>query len=94
MTVADPVPHQSDAAAKTLTPTIKKRPVVYQRLERMDRELDGHQFVAGDRFTIADITALVAIDLGARFADIKIAPEFAHLTHWYETVSSRPSAKA
>ncbi|TMJ92327.1 MAG: hypothetical protein E6G77_25570 [Alphaproteobacteria bacterium] len=24
----------------------------------MDRELSGHQFVAGDRFTIADITAL------------------------------------
>ena len=71
-----------------------QRAVVYQRLERMDRELDGHQFVAGDRFTIADITALVAIDLGARFADIKIAPEFANLTHWYETVSSRPSAKA
>ena len=38
-----------------------QRAVVYQRLERMDRELNGHQFVAGDRFTIADITALVAI---------------------------------
>jgi glutathione S-transferase len=32
----------------------------------MDRELNGHQFVAGDRFTIADITALVAIDIGGR----------------------------
>ena len=42
-----------------------QRAVVYQRLERMDRELNGHQFVAGDRFTIADITALVAIDIGA-----------------------------
>ena len=40
----------------------------------MDRELNGHQFVAGDRFTIADITALVAIDIGGRLADIKIAP--------------------
>ena len=72
----------------------EQRAIVYRRLERMDRELNGHHFVAGDRFTIADITALVAIDMGARLADIKIAPEFAHLTHWYETVSSRPSAKA
>jgi glutathione S-transferase len=71
-----------------------QRAVACQRLERMDRELNGHQFVAGDRFTIADITALVAIDMGARLAEIRIAPEFAHLTHWYETVSSRPSAKA
>ena len=71
-----------------------QRALVYQRLERMDRELNGHKFVAGDRFTIADITALVAIDIGGRLAEIKIAPELAHLTRWHETVSSRPSARA
>jgi len=71
-----------------------QRAVVYQRLERMDRELNGHQFVAGDRFTIADITALVAIDIGGRLADIKIAPELAHLTRWHNAVSQRPSANA
>ena len=71
-----------------------QRAVVYQRLERMDRELNGHQFVAGDRFTIADITALVAIDIGGRLADIKIAPELAHLTRWHNAVSKRPSANA
>jgi len=71
-----------------------QRTVVYQRLERMDRELNGHQFVAGDRFTITDITALVAIEIGGRLADIKIAPELASLTRWHEVVSSRPSAKA
>ena len=71
-----------------------QRAVVYQRLERMDRELNGHQFVAGDRFTIADITALVAIDIGGRLADLKIAPELAHLTRWHNAVSKRPSANA
>ena len=71
-----------------------QRAVVYQRLERMDRELNGHQFVAGDRFTIADITALVAIDIGGRLADIKIVSELAHLTRWHNAVSKRPSAKA
>jgi glutathione S-transferase len=71
-----------------------QRAVVYQRLERMDRELNGHEFVAGDRFTIADITALVAIDTGRRLADIQIAPSLANLTRWHETVSNRASAKA
>ena len=71
-----------------------QRAFVYQRLERMDRELDGNEFVAADRFTIADITALVAIDIGGRLADIQIAPRFAHLTRWHETVSKRASAKA
>ena len=71
-----------------------QRAVVYERLDRMDRELNGHKFVAGDRFTIADITALVAIDIGGRLAEIKIAPGLAHLTRWHESVSSRPSARA
>jgi glutathione S-transferase len=71
-----------------------QRAVVYQRLERMDRELNGHQFIAGDRFTIADITALVAMDIGERLADIKIAPELTRLTRWHDTVSRRPSAMA
>ena len=71
-----------------------QRAVVYQRLERMDHELEGHEFVACDRFTIADITALVGIDIGGRLADTKIAPKFAHLSRWHETVSKRASARA
>jgi glutathione S-transferase len=71
-----------------------QRVVAYQRLERMDQELDGHEFVAVDRFTIADITALVAIDIGGRLAHIQIAPKLAHLTRWHATMSDRASAKA
>jgi glutathione S-transferase len=71
-----------------------QRVIVHQRLERMDRELNGYHFVAGDRFTIADITALVAIDIGGRLADIRIAPELAHVTRWHRAVSNRPSARA
>jgi glutathione S-transferase len=71
-----------------------QRALVYQRLERMDRELNGQPFLAGDRFTIADITALVAIDFGGRLAEIKIAPELVQLARWHESVSSRPSARA
>ena len=31
-------------------------------LELLDRELAKREFVAGDRFSVADITALVAVD--------------------------------
>ena len=41
-----------------------QRAAISQRLERMDHELDRHEFIASDRFTIADITAFVAIDFG------------------------------
>ena len=71
-----------------------QRTIVYQRLERMDHELDGHEFIASDRVTIADITALVAVDFGGRLAGIQIAPSLPHLTRWRATMSNRASAGA
>ena len=71
-----------------------QRVVAHGRLERMDRELDGQAFIAGERFTIADITALCAIDIGRAVAKIEMAPEWANLARWHASVSSRPSAKA
>jgi glutathione S-transferase len=71
-----------------------QREVVDQRLERMDRELKESEFIAGSRFTIADITALAAIDIGAAFGNIRPDPALANLARWHNTVSSRPSAKA
>jgi glutathione S-transferase len=63
------------------------------RLAWLDGELSSRPFVAGERYTIADITALCAIDFG-RVSDIRIAPEQKHLQRWHDAVSSRPSAKA
>jgi glutathione S-transferase len=63
------------------------------RLAWLDGELAGRAFVAGERYTIADITALCAIDFG-RVSEIRIAPEQKQLQRWYDSVSTRPSAKA
>jgi glutathione S-transferase len=64
-----------------------------KRLAWLDQELADREFLAGDRFTIADITALIGIDFG-RVSGIRIAPDQKNLQRWHETVSSRPSAKA
>jgi glutathione S-transferase len=64
-----------------------------KRLAWLDGELAGRPFVAGERYTIADITALCAIDFG-RVTGIRIQPDQKHLQRWHEAVSSRPSAKA
>ncbi len=59
----------------------------------LDRRLGRAEFVAGPRFTVADITALVAVDFAAW---IKLAPaaDAANLRRWHEAVSARPSAGA
>jgi glutathione S-transferase len=64
-----------------------------KRLAWLDEELAGRDFIAGDRYSIADITALAGIDFG-RITEIRIAPDQKNLTRWHESVSSRPSAKA
>jgi glutathione S-transferase len=66
---------------------------VIKRLEWLDTELSGREFIAGERFTIADITAVVGIDFG-RVTAIRIAPELKNLQRWYDAVSARPSARA
>ena len=64
-----------------------------QRLEWLDGVLADRPFIAGERYTIADITALCAIDFG-RVSSIRVTPEQPNLARWHAAVSSRPSAKA
>jgi glutathione S-transferase len=64
-----------------------------KRLEWIDAELGKREFIAGPRYTIADITLLIGIDFG-RVVKIGIQPDQKNLARWYEAVSSRPSAKA
>jgi glutathione S-transferase len=64
-----------------------------ERLAWLDEVLADREFIAGDRFTIADITALVGIDFG-RVVDIRIGPDQKNLSRWHEAVSARPSAAA
>ena len=64
-----------------------------QRLEWLDGVLADRPFVAGERYTVADITALCAIDFG-RVSNIRVTPEQPNLARWHAAVSSRPSAKA
>jgi glutathione S-transferase len=62
-------------------------------LKWLDGELANRRFIAGDRFTIADITAMIAVDFG-RVSKIAIQPDQKNLARWHAEVSARPSAKA
>ena len=68
-----------------------------QTLERFFDELEGNleraKFIAGDEFTMVDITAVCAFDF-AGWVEIGILDGNANTMRWYEAVSSRLSAKA
>ena len=63
------------------------------RMAWLNDELADREFIAGERYSIADITALCGIDFG-RVTGQRIAPEHSHLQRWYDRVSTRPSASA
>jgi glutathione S-transferase len=59
----------------------------------LDRELAKRKFVAGDRFTVADITTLATVDF-MRAPKIEMPADMKNIARWHAEVSARPSAKA
>jgi glutathione S-transferase len=59
-----------------------------------DARLGETPFVAGQRFSAADITALVAVDFAAKAIGFSVPDEQRSLKRWYEAVSSRSSMAA
>jgi len=60
-------------------------------LERMDQHLESHTYIAGETYSVADITALCALGF-AEFAEIAVPSHLTNLIAWQKNVSSRPSA--
>ncbi|MFA4949611.1 glutathione S-transferase family protein [Brevundimonas sp.] len=62
-------------------------------MKTLDRHLADREFMALDRFTIADIVAVVGLDF-ARLVKYRPPEEFTHLARWLEACRARPAAKA
>jgi glutathione S-transferase len=69
------------------------KPRVLDFLALLDRELAGRRFAAGDTYSVADITGLIAVDF-LRAAKLPLAPELTHVVRWHTELSARPSASA
>ena len=61
--------------------------------ERLEHRLSQSTYIAGERYTVADITALCVVDF-ASFAKMGIPEANTNTKRWHADVSSRPSAKA
>lgn len=61
------------------------------RLAELDTRLQGRDWIVADRLTIADITALVAVDF-LRVLKRTVPDHMTALTAWHEKMRARPSA--
>jgi glutathione S-transferase len=61
-----------------------------QFLAMLNERLAQQEFVAGDRFSIADITAVVAVDF-ARVVKVKPGEQHPHVLRWRAAMAQRPA---
>jgi glutathione S-transferase len=69
------------------------RPKALAFLDQFDRDLAEREFAAGDAFSIADITGMIAVDF-MKPARIQLSESLTHVQRWYRALKARPSAEA
>jgi glutathione S-transferase len=68
-------------------------PRAFAFLEFLDGELKNRPYIAGEDYTVADITALVAVDF-MRVSKLAVPENLGNVRRWHKDVSGRPSAAA
>lgn len=79
--------HDADVAAR-----YQRR--LDQTATTLDEILAERDYIAGERFTYADILTVATIDYGRRFADAAFPPGLGKLLDWYRRMWDRPSVQA
>jgi glutathione S-transferase len=69
------------------------KPRVTSFLEMLDGELGKREFIAGDRYSVADITTLCAVDF-MKPARLSVPEGAGNVKRWHAAVSARPSSVA
>ncbi|MEJ6671629.1 MAG: glutathione binding-like protein, partial [Pseudomonadales bacterium] len=62
--------------------------------KRLDAELAARRMIAGDTYTMADITAMCVIDFAEQLVALSPDDQLLNLARWRNEVGKRPSAKA
>ncbi len=97
-TVAAVFRHLHPAMAEMEVPQVAawgetNKPRVIEFLRFLDNELADRRFIAGDRFSVADITGLVGLDF-MKPAKLSLPDELANVRRWHAELAARPSAQA
>ncbi len=89
--------HTSGFFADRMTPVKEWGALCVEEVSKFLKELEKHlsvtEFIAGDEFSIADITAFVSIDF-AKVVGVRRDDTMPNINRWYAQINERDSAKA
>jgi glutathione S-transferase len=90
--------HTHPAMANSEVPQVAawgeaNKPKALAAMQMLDQQLAANRFICGEDITVADITAMIALDF-TKPAKIMVPEELVHLQHWYNAMKARPSASA
>lgn len=103
LAIAEALRNSSPAMANRALPGPQNYPQIAELAQRgvarvqqlfvtLNRQLQGHEFVAAGRFSLADITAVVAVDF-ARVVKVRPGDAHPHVLRWREGMGARPSTE-
>jgi glutathione S-transferase len=72
-------------------PALKQ--IAAEKLAWLDGLMEGHSFVCGDRFSLADILLFAFLDFGAKVGQA-FNPELSRIPAWFAAMAARPTAAA
>ncbi|HMM14815.1 MAG TPA: glutathione S-transferase [Parvibaculum sp.] len=67
--------------------------IAQDKISWLDKQLDGREFLAGKRLTLADILLFCFLDFGASVGQ-PLNPDNKNVVAWFERMKARPSAAA
>jgi glutathione S-transferase len=85
---------KAQGAAQIAEAAAFHRRVIARFLAWLDGELAGREFLAGNLYSVADVTALCTLDFATGLVGVEVDPALAELARWHAAVSARPSARA
>lgn len=64
--------------------------IAQEHLSWLDKQMEGKQFIVGERFSLADIMLYVFLDFGQKLGQA-LNPDNHNIVRWFEQMAARPS---